>query len=443
MPAAPATVYAVSELTDILRALVEDALPSVWVEGEISNLAKPASGHWYFTLKDSRAQMRCVMFRQKNFLVRPAPRDGDQVRVRATPSVYTARGDLQLICEAMEPAGQGALLLAFERLKARLQAEGLFDAGLKRPIPPLPRAIGLITSATGAAVQDVLTALARRFPLTTVHLYPVPVQGAEAAPAIVLALQKLPQMADVDVVLLVRGGGSLEDLWAFNEEAVARAIRACVRPVISGVGHEVDFTIADFAADLRAPTPTAAAELASPNVADWQRQLEQAESRLAGRLQLQLQRRAEQLQHQQRRLRALHPGRRLQERAQRLDEMDSRLQQRLDQLLLRMGERLAQQTQRLSLRSPLMTLRELDRRTTQLGQQLQLGVSRRLAEPAERLAAIEALLGSLNPRSVLNRGYAIARDGQGRILRSPSEVPSRGAVDLQLAEGELRLTRLD
>ena len=183
MATAQQTVYAVSELSEMLRGLVEDSLPSLWVEGEISNLARPASGHWYFTLKDSGAQLRCVMFRKANYLVRPQPRDGDQVRVRAQASVYVARGDLQLICEAMEPAGQGALLLAYERLKARLQAEGLFDAAIKRPIPPVPRAIGLITSASGAAVQDVLTALSRRFPLTTVHLLPVPVQGAEAAPA--------------------------------------------------------------------------------------------------------------------------------------------------------------------------------------------------------------------------------------------------------------------
>jgi len=441
MPTAT-TVYAVSELTEILRALVEDALPSVWVEGEISNLSKPSSGHWYFTLKDGRAQMRCVMFRNRNFLVRPLPRDGDQVRVRAQPSVYTARGDLQLICEAMEPAGQGALLLAYEKLKARLQAEGLFDAGIKRPIPPVPRAIGLITSATGAAVQDVLTALARRFPLTTVYLHPVPVQGAEAAPAIVKALQKLPALAPVDVVLLVRGGGSLEDLWAFNEEAVARAIRACAKPVICGVGHEVDFTIADFAADLRAPTPTAAAELASPNVADWEQRLDVAERRIELSLGQQQNARRDRLRQLEHRLRQLHPGRRLQERAQRLDELELRLSQRQRQLVASLHERLRGHRARLAaLRLDAHLLRLEDRRH---GLELRLHQSIRgaLQAPSERLASLDALLSSLNPQAVLGRGYAIARDRNGDILRSPDGVKLNDEVELQLAEGSVQLTRL-
>ena len=436
------TVYAVSELTEILRALVEDALPSVWVEGEISNLSKPSSGHWYFTLKDGRAQMRCVMFRNRNFLVRPAPRDGDQVRVRAQPSVYTARGDLQLICEAMEPAGQGALLLAYEKLKAKLQAEGLFDPAIKRPIPPVPRGIGLITSATGAAVQDVLTALARRFPLTTVYLHPVPVQGAEAAPAIVKALQKLPALAPVDVILLVRGGGSLEDLWAFNEEAVARAIRACAKPVISGVGHEVDFTIADFAADLRAPTPTAAAELASPNVADWEQRLDVAERRLELSLNQQQNARRDRLRQLEHRLRQLHPGRRLQERAQRLDELELRLSQRQRQLLSALRERLSGHRARLAALRLDARLLRLEERRHALELRLHQAMRSKLQAPSEKLASLDALLSSLNPQAVLGRGYAIARDRNGDILRSPDRVQLNEDVELQLAEGSLQLTRL-
>ncbi|MGH8518737.1 MAG: exodeoxyribonuclease VII large subunit, partial [Panacagrimonas sp.] len=243
---APRVVHTVSELAEILRALVEDSLPRLWVEGEISNLSRPASGHWYFTLKDAQAQIRCAMFRNANYLVRPPPQNGDHVRVRAQASFYTARGDLQLVCEYMEPAGEGALLRAFEELKRRLSAEGLFDPAHKRPLPPMPRRIGVITSATGAAIQDVRAALARRFPLVQVVLWPVPVQGTAAAPAIVRALRELPRRAAIDAVLLVRGGGSLEDLWAFNEETVARAIAASKIPVISAVGHETDVTIADF-----------------------------------------------------------------------------------------------------------------------------------------------------------------------------------------------------
>jgi len=442
MATAQQTVYAVSELSEMLRGLVEDSLPSLWVEGEISNLARPASGHWYFTLKDSGAQLRCVMFRKANYLVRPQPRDGDQVRVRAQASVYVARGDLQLICEAMEPAGQGALLLAYERLKARLQAEGLFDAAIKRPIPPVPRAIGLITSASGAAVQDVLTALSRRFPLTTVHLLPVPVQGAEAAPAIVKALQHLPVRAPaVELILLVRGGGSLEDLWAFNEEAVARAIRACRVPVISGIGHEVDFTIADFAADLRAPTPTAAAELASPDIADWRRRIDQLGQALT-RLQRQAQQQsALRLQRASQRLIALHPGRRLQDRAQRLDELESRLQRALRQHLdLRRARWSALQARLLATR-PQLRINQARSECLRLQTRLQQATVLQLRSRRDRLDQIEALLASFNPQAVLQRGYAIARDADGRVLMDADAVTAGTAVDLQLARGRLRLLK--
>ena len=442
MATAQQTVYAVSELSEMLRGLVEDSLPSLWVEGEISNLARPASGHWYFTLKDSGAQLRCVMFRKANYLVRPQPRDGDQVRVRAQASVYVARGDLQLICEAMEPAGQGALLLAYERLKARLQAEGLFDATIKRPIPPVPRAIGLITSASGAAVQDVLTALSRRFPLTTVHLLPVPVQGAEAAPAIVKALQHLPVRAPaVELILLVRGGGSLEDLWAFNEEAVARAIRACRVPVISGIGHEVDFTIADFAADLRAPTPTAAVELASPDIADWRRRIDQLGQALA-RLQRQAQQQsALRLQRASQRLIALHPGRRLQDRAQRLDELESRLQRALRQHLdLRRARWSALQARLLATR-PQLRINQARSECLRLQTRLQQATVLQLRSRRDRLDQIEALLASFNPQAVLQRGYAIARDADGRVLMDADAVTAGTAVDLQLARGRLRLLK--
>lgn len=441
MPHTSHSVYAVSDFAEILRGLVEDALPSVWIEGEISNFSRPASGHWYFTLKDSGAQLRCVMFRKANFLVCPQPKDGDQVRVRAQASVYVARGELQLICEAMEPAGQGALLLAFERLKTRLQAEGLFDAAIKRPIPPVPRAIGLITSATGAAIQDVLTALRRRFPLVTVYFHPVPVQGVEAAPAIVAALRSLPARAPVDVVLLVRGGGSLEDLWAFNEEAVARAVRACAVPVICGVGHEVDFSIADFAADLRAPTPTAAAELCTPDVAQWQRTLLLHRDAIQRCWQQGRQRRQEQLRQILQRLLALHPGRRLRDRTQALDELELRLQRALRARLQRWSGRSRDLERRLrgSRLSEQLAALQIERR--RLHRRLLRHWTARVDGSRARLGAAESLLSSFNPQAVLNRGYAIARDGAGRVLRDPAQVAADDVVDLQLALGALRLRR--
>src|SRR5579885_2904825 len=247
--AASPTVYAVSELIEILRGLLEDGLPAVWVEGEISNFSRPVSGHWYFTLKDERAQLRCAMFRGHNYLVRPVPKDGDRVRLRGRVSVYPARGELQLVAEFLEPAGLGALLAAFERLKKKLEAEGLFDPRAKRP-------------------------------LAEVDVWPVPVQGEAAPPAIARALAELPRRAPVEVVLLVRGGGSLEDLWAFNDERVARAIRACAVPVVSGIGHEIDVTIADLAADLRAATPTAAAELVSPDISEFRTRIVRLRERL-------------------------------------------------------------------------------------------------------------------------------------------------------------------
>src|SRR5262245_24425697 len=252
-------IYTVSRLNREARGLLEAGLPSLWITGELSNLSRPASGHWYFTLKDEDAQVRCAMFRSRNLAVRVAPRDGLQVLLRARVGLYEARGEFQLVVDHLEEAGEGELRRRFEALKLKLAAEGLFDAGRKRPLPRFPRRIGVVTSPTGAALRDVLQVLGRRFPAVPVLLYPVPVQGAGAAREISAMLQVADRRRDVDVLLLVRGGGSLEDLWAFNDESLARAIAGMGLPVICGIGHEVDFTIADFVADLRAPTPSAAA----------------------------------------------------------------------------------------------------------------------------------------------------------------------------------------
>lgn len=434
-PGAARTVYAVSELADILRGLLEDSLPSVWVSGEISNFSRPASGHWYFTLKDDRAQLRCAMFKNTNYYVRPQPKDGDAVLVRAKVGIYPARGELQMIVEHLEAAGTGALLRAFEQLKAKLAAEGLFDAALKRPLPAVPRVIGVITSGTGAALQDILNALARRWPLAVVALYPVPVQGSQAPPAIVRALRELPERAPADVILLARGGGSLEDLWAFNDEAVARAIRACPVPVVSGVGHEIDFTIADFAADVRAATPTAAAELVTPDIAERYGRIDSLDIHLIGLVQRRLQLAREQLLQQAGRLQRLHPGRRLQERAQRLDELDQRLRHAMQMRFQVKREALSLHSRRFESAAPLARVLQWQERLRLLADRLQRASHRLLAERAAQMRQAEALLNSLNPSAVLQRGYALAMAADGRVLHSADELAAGDRVIVRLADG--------
>jgi exodeoxyribonuclease VII large subunit len=438
----PRTVYAVSELAQLLRGVVEDSFPRVWVSGEISNLSRPASGHWYFTLKDDQAQLRAAMFRNANLHVRPPPKNGDAVLVRAQLSVYTARGDLQLICEHLEPAGEGALLRAFEALKQRLGAEGLFDPALKRPIPPVPRGIGLITSATGAAVQDVLSTLARRFPLVPVWLLPVPVQGEAAAPAIVRALAELPARAPVDVVLLVRGGGSLEDLWAFNEESVARAIRACAVPVISGVGHETDTTIADFAADLRAPTPTAAAEHSTPDLAQWRQNLARLEDALLRPLRQTQARQRLALDQLKARLQRQHPGRRLQDAAQRLDSVSTTLLTLMRRRLREPALAQAQLQQRLQRAAPTQLLRQAAPVHDRLQQRLRAAMQARLTAAAQRTAQASRELQALSPLAVLERGYALVLDESGRVVARRDQAAAADPLTLVLRDGRLKVRPL-
>jgi len=384
-------VYSVSELAEILRGLLEDSLPAIRVQGEISNFRNPA-GHWYFTLKDANAQLRCAMFKGQNYLVRPPPKNGDAVIARGRITFYERGGDAQLVVEHLEPAGEGALLRAFEQLKAKLGAEGLFDEKLKRPIPAVPRAIGIITSLTAAALQDILTTLRRRFPLGRAYVCPVPVQGETAAPAIVQALAELPRRAPVDVIMLARGGGSIEDLWCFNDERVARAIRACAVPVVTGIGHEIDFTIADFAADLRAPTPTGAAERVSPDVAEWRAHLDRLGDALAEAQLTRIASAFDGLRQHQERLERAHPGRRLQQFLQRLDELWERLSH---------------------------------------------GGPARLRMLGERLRAQQQLLASLNPRAILERGYAIAQTPDGRVVRDAAELSPNDALDVVLARGTI------
>lgn len=428
-------IFQVSELAEALRGLLEDSLPRMWVQGEVSNFSRPASGHWYFTLKDGGAQIRCAMFRNANFGIRPQPKDGDQVLVRGQVTLYPARGDLQLICEHLEPAGEGALLAAFERLKKKLAAEGLFDEALKRPLPALPRHIGVITSATGAALQDIRATLARRWPLATVWLYPVPVQGAEAPPALVRALAELPRLAPVDVVILARGGGSLEDLWAFNDEAVVRALRACAKPVVSGVGHEVDFTLADFAADLRATTPTAAAERVTPDIADWREHLDTLAENLRAAVEDGVERRRERLAQLATRLQALHPGRRLLERHQRLDELSERLLHAGGQLTARGGQRLSALTQRLGAASPQQRLPALRSRLEHAQQRLLLASQASQQQWSYRLGSATSRLQALNPLAVLARGYALATTADGRVATEATALAPGSRLEVRLARG--------
>ena len=351
-------ILTVSQLNRLARMLLEDSVPAVLVEGEISNLSIPSSGHWYLTLKDEQAQIRCAMFRNRNMLLRFKPKDGMQVIVKARLSIYEGRGDYQLIVEHMEQAGAGALQRAFELLKARLLQEGLFDVAHKQPLPTLPRHVAVITSPTGAAVRDIISVFRRRFPATQLTIIPVMVQGEQSAADMVRALHtinaRLGCLEDVDVILLARGGGSLEDLWSFNDEGLARAIHASTLPVVSAVGHETDFTIADFVADVRAATPSAAAELLCPHQDDYQLVLQSLARKLQGNMSLRLKQLQLLLGRLGRQLR--HPGRRLQEQSQRLDGLELRARRAMRTVLQRKTLELREQGHALHTVSPLATL---------------------------------------------------------------------------------------
>ncbi|PKO52651.1 MAG: exodeoxyribonuclease VII large subunit [Betaproteobacteria bacterium HGW-Betaproteobacteria-2] len=383
-----ARVLSVSELNRMARDILERNFPLFWVSGEISNMTRAASGHWYFSLKDSGAQVRCVMFRGRNSYLDWVPKEGDKVEARATVTLYEARGDFQLTIEFLQRAGLGALFEAFEKLKQKLQAEGLFDETRKRAIPAFPKQIGIVTSADAAALHDVLTTLRRRMPGIPVVIYPTPVQGKGAANLIANAIETASRRAECDVLIVCRGGGSIEDLWQFNEEIVARAIVNCSMPVISGVGHETDFTIADFAADRRAPTPTAAAEMASPNREALLNTLLQQQQSLQRSMSYKLNRYMQQLDFLARRL--LSPAQQLTHKQESLAQLGTRLQNSMLQLLGRQQEKLL----RLSLN-----------------------------------------LQHLNPNAVLNRGYALVQTRDGAIVRASSQIAAGDPVNLRFAEG--------
>ncbi len=429
-------VYSVTRLTREVRALLDRSLGVVWVEGELSNFSQPASGHWYFSLKDRDAQLRCAMFRMKNMLVGFTPRSGSQVLVRGRISVYEARGEYQLIVEHLEEAGLGALKREFERLKARLQAEGLFALERKRPLPAFPRRIGVITSPTGAALRDILHILGRRFPAADVLIYPSAVQGAAAAAALAQALALASARAECDVIVLARGGGSLEDLWAFNDEQLARAIAACSVPVVSGVGHEVDFTIADFVADVRAPTPSAAAELVVPDRQGVLGALERTAQRMTAGMRRELRQLAARLVATERRLRLAHPGVRLVQQTQRLDDLSQRLAGATRAHLHREGSRLAGLGERLAHVSPRHVLQDYRRRTAELGGRLDHAWKVQVARRIHRLELAQRALHTVSPLATLTRGFAIVTGPEG-LVTDADAVAVGSEIITQLAHGKL------
>ncbi len=430
-----ANVFTVTRLNTTVRQLLEQEMGSVWLSAEISNFSQPASGHWYFTLKDDGAQVRCAMFRNSNRRVTFRPQHGQQILVRATITLYEPRGDYQLIIESMHPAGEGALQQQFELLKTKLAGEGLFDQQHKQPLPDPARQVGVITSATGAALHDVLRVLHRRDPSLPVVIYPTPVQGADAPAAIVRAIELANQRAECDVLIVGRGGGSLEDLWSFNEERVARAIFASRIPVVSAVGHETDVTIADFVADLRAPTPSAAAEIVSRNQTELLRQLLSQQQRLEMAMDYYLaqqQRRFSRLDH---RLQQQHPQLRLARQQTALFRLQQRLNEAMENRLrqtMRQQDRLAQ---RLAAHQPQPRLFQAQRQLEQMRYRLQQSLEKRLNHDRQRFATLAAQLEGVSPLATLARGFSVTTDLSGQVVKKTAQLQSGDTLRTRLDDG--------
>lgn len=406
-----------AQLNALARDLLEGSFPMVWVEAEISNFSRPASGHLYFTLKDARAQIRCALFRPKSQWLKFTPADGLRVVARGRLTLYEARGEYQLVLDHMELAGEGALRRAFDELKARLAAEGLFDSARKRALPRFPRRIGVLTSPRGAAVRDVLSVLARRYPLVEVDVLPVPVQGDGAATQVVAMLQRAFAAQRYDVLLLTRGGGSLEDLWAFNDETLVRTLVAAPLPVVCAIGHEVDFALAEFAADLRAATPSAAAELLVPQRTELHAVVARLHARLDAVHTRRLAALSQRADHAFLRLRALRPHARLERGRARLDALARRLQA-----------------------APMQPLRRYRERLTHLWQRRQTAIARRLERPALRLAGLARALEAVSPLATLGRGYAILLDADsGRVIQRVADATPNQKINARLSDGMLPL----
>jgi exodeoxyribonuclease VII large subunit len=433
---APEAVYTVSQLNRAARQLLEAGLPGLWLTGEISNFSRPASGHIYLTLKDETAQVRCAFFRGAQRGLRFNPENGQQVLARARVGLYEPRGEFQLIIEHLEPAGDGLLLRRLEELKAKLAAEGLFDAARKRPLPVLPTSVGVITSRTGAALRDILQILRRRFPATRVVLYPVAVQGEKAKHEIVAALATAGARGECDVLIVGRGGGSLEDLWAFNEEIVARAIRACPIPVVSAVGHETDFTLADFAADVRAPTPSGAAELAVPDWREWLGRFVRIERDCDAALRDHIAQLATRRRTLESRLARTHPGFVLDQHRQRSDELATRMTQATRRLLALRRLQARHALQRLQAATPRLALQRCMARLASGRLRLRVLGREFGSRDRQRLAEAAAALQAYSPLRTLERGYAIVTAVDGSIVRSARDLETGQQVRTRLGVGE-------
>jgi exodeoxyribonuclease VII large subunit len=432
-------IYSISRLNREVRTVLEDVFPTLWVQGEISNLAKPASGHLYFSLKDNAAQVRCAMFKNRQSGLRFEPENGMQILARANVGLYEGRGEFQLIIQSLEPAGAGALQLAFEALKQKLAAEGLFDEDHKKLFPPFPKNIGIITSATGAAVRDILSILKRRYPFGNIIIYPTLVQGEGAAQKISKTIKLAEQRKECDVLILARGGGSIEDLWAFNEEIVARTIFEITTPVVSGVGHEIDFTIADFVADQRAATPSAAAELISPDSDDVLTKLKHKEEQLI-RCQKQT------LQNFQNRVELLskhlpHPKQSLMQLVQRTDEYSIRLTHHVEKQLSDKKFVLSEIAGKVTHLNPAHTITRQIEKVNALEIQFKNSIHRKIEKSNDEVTNLKHMLNTVSPVSTLERGYAIVTEQKtNKIVTNTNHIQSGDQLRIRLASSEIDST---
>lgn len=430
-------IYTVSRLNQEVLLQLEKSFGTLWLQGELSNFSRPGSGHFYFTLKDSRSQIRCAMFKGRNRYVDFNPQNGDAVLVRGKLSLYAPRGDFQLIVEHMEPEGAGKLQAAFEATKRALADKGWFDQSEKQPLPRLPQTIGIVSSPTGAALRDVLQVLRRRYRQARVIIYPTLTQGKDAAPNIVRALAQANSRNEADVLLLVRGGGSLEDLWAFNELSVAAAIRESQLPIVAGIGHEVDLTISDLVSDLRAPTPSAAAELATPDTSTLAERVGQAHKHLLRTQQARLAELNQRLSQHTARLHLQHPERRIQQKSQQLDDLERRLARAWDARKNRSANALQHARNRLNLHSPDRQLARHTARLQALDARLQVALNTRYTQAKSRFDVLARALHNISPLAVLDRGYAIVKKND-RLVTNAGTLSVGDEINTRLANGEIK-----
>ncbi|EIY7833640.1 exodeoxyribonuclease VII large subunit [Vibrio parahaemolyticus] len=433
-------IFTVSRLNAEVRLLLENEMGIVWLVGEISNFSAPVSGHWYLTLKDSRAQVKCAMFRGNNRRVTFKPANGNQVLVKARLSLYEPRGDYQLIIESMQPEGDGRLQQEFEELKMKLAAEGLFAQTNKLPLPEHPKRVGIITSKTGAALYDILDVLKRRDPSLPVVIYPTMVQGDDAAIQIAQAIGRANSRNECDVLIVGRGGGSLEDLWCFNNEILARTIAASQIPIISAVGHEIDMTIADFVADVRAPTPSAAAELVSRDNSHKDQSLVAKQHKLASAMRYYLAQQKQQSAQLLHRLERQHPSYQLQRQSQQLDELDMRLRRAMQHFIDTRQQAVERRHHRLQLNSPAKHLAQQKSRLERVEHKLLDAMDRKLLTMRHQLAIAAEKLDTVSPLATLKRGYSITQTEQGKVVTSADDVKTGDLLVTRLANGEIHST---